>query len=112
MQLPEEFAGGGVGGWIGAIAATVIGGGLMLRKWLSRDAVDRAGDRAEVNIIETLTAQLAAANARADTFAKERNDAIREIGDLKAQVAQLTAKVEIMQNQLERMYGQTNPSGT
>ena len=24
----------------------------------------------------------------------------------------LTAKVEIMQNQLERMYGQTNPSGT
>lgn len=112
MQMPDDFSTGGVWGWVGGGVASVIGAALMLRKWLSRDAVDRAGDRAEVNIIETLTSQLAAANARADMFAKERNDAIREIGDLKAQVAQLTAKVEIMQNQLERMYGKTNPSGT
>ncbi|AZW29154.1 hypothetical protein L506_0505 [Bordetella bronchiseptica GA96-01] len=112
MQFPEEFSGGGVGGWVGAIAATVIGGGLMLRKWLSRDAVDRAGDKAEVNIIETLTIQLAVATARADAFAKERNESVREIGEQKAQIAKLTVQVEMMQAQLERMYGQTNPSGT
>ncbi|MBO9331287.1 hypothetical protein GHR37_19255 [Achromobacter xylosoxidans] len=59
--------------------------------------VERAGDRAEANIIEMLTAQPAAANACADIFANQRNEAICEIGDLKAQTAQLTAKVEVVQ---------------
>lgn len=109
MQLPEELAGGGVGGWIGGIAAAIVGGGLMLRRWLSRDAVERAGDEARVEVIEMLTQQLAAANARADRFAQERNDAIREVGDLKVQVALLTERVTSMQRQLEKLNANAHP---
>ncbi|WP_212589936.1 hypothetical protein [Bordetella genomosp. 7] len=75
----------------------------MLRRWLSSDAVNRAADEARVEVIQMLTEQLAAANARADMFARERNDAIREVGDLKTQVALLTAQVRQMQAQLERL---------
>ncbi|VFR43368.1 hypothetical protein ANDA3_3066 [plant metagenome] len=107
--IPDELAGTGLSGWLGAVIASLIGGGFVLRRWLSRDAVERAGDRAEVNIIETLTVQLAAANARADLFASERNGAIREIGELKAQIERLNARVEIMQQQLERMHGEPVP---
>lgn len=109
MQLPEELSGGGVGGWLGAVAAAVVGGGLMLRRWLSSDAVNRAADEARVEVIQMLTEQLAAANARADMFARERNDAIREVGDLKTQVALLTAQVRQMQAQLERLNANPNP---
>ncbi|MDF3858073.1 hypothetical protein [Achromobacter denitrificans] len=109
MQLPEEFAGGGIGGWIGAIAATIVGGGLMLRRWLSKDSVERAGDEARVEVIDMLTTQLAAANARADMFAKERNDAYREVADLREKVARLETRMEHMQARLEMINANPNP---
>ncbi|WP_313064669.1 hypothetical protein [Achromobacter animicus] len=108
MQLPEDLAGGGIGGWIGAIAATVVGGGLMLRRWLSKDSVERAGDEARVEVIEMLTTQLAVANARADTFAKERNDAYREVADLREKVARLETRMEHMHARLEMINANPN----
>lgn len=109
MQLPEDFAGGGIGGWIGAIAATIVGGGLMLRRWLSKDSVERAGDEARVDVIDMLTKQLAAANTRADMFAKERNDAYREVADLREKVAKLETRMEYMQARLEKINANPHP---
>lgn len=109
MQLPEDLAGSGIGGWIGAIAATIVGGGLMLRRWLSRDSVERAGDEARVGVIDMLTTQLAAANARADMFAKERNDAYREVADLREKIARLETQMGYMQAKLERLDANPNP---
>ncbi|SOE48119.1 hypothetical protein [Orrella dioscoreae] len=109
MQLPEELAGSGLGGWLGALAATIIGGGLMLRRWLSRDSVERAGDEARVEVIDMLTTQLAAANARADMFAKERNDAYREVADLREKIARLETQMGYMQAKLERLDANPHP---
>ncbi|VFR94010.1 hypothetical protein RAN3_1899 [plant metagenome] len=109
MQLPEELAGSGLGGWLGALAATIVGGGLMLRRWLSRDSVERAGDEARVEVIDMLTTQLAAANARADMFAKERNDAYREVADLREKIARLETQMGYMQAKLEKLDAHPNP---
>lgn len=109
MQLPEDLAGSGIGGWLGAIAATIVGGGLMLRRWLSKDSVERAGDEARVEVIDMLTTQLAAANARADMFAKERNDAYREVADLREKVARLETRMEHLQAKLEMINANPNP---
>lgn len=91
---------GGTGGVIGTALAAIIGGGLMLRKWLSGESVDRAGNDATVKLIETLTQQLAVANARADQFAKERNEMVEVVGDLKTKIAELTIQVKNLQENL------------
>ncbi|KAG1205311.1 hypothetical protein G6F35_011721 [Rhizopus arrhizus] len=55
-----------------------------------------------------LTTQLAAANARADMFAKERNDAYREVADLREKVARLETRMEHMQARLEMINANPN----
>ncbi|KAG0730842.1 hypothetical protein G6F23_015895 [Rhizopus arrhizus] len=80
----------------------------MLRRWLSKDSVERAGDEARVEVIDMLTTQLAAANARADMFAKERNDAYREVADLREKVARLETRMEHMQARLEMINANPN----
>jgi len=102
MQIPEELSGGGIGGWIGAIAATVVGGGLFLRRWLSKDAVERAGDEAQKEVIDMLTAQLAAALARADTLTKELRLAYESIADLREKVARLETRMQIWEQEKAR----------
>lgn len=94
MQLPEELAGSGLGGWLGALAATIVGGGLMLRRWLSRDSVERAGDEARVEVIQMLTEQLAAERARADKFAEDRNAAYGVIAEMRERIARLETRLE------------------
>lgn len=87
-------------GWIGAIIALVIPVVLGLRRWLSSDSVARAGNNVQKSLLGTLMDQLQAANDRADRFALERNEAIKEIGELKAQVATLQATIEHMHDRL------------
>lgn len=107
IPTPEDVsvASSSVAGWIGAGIATIIAAAVGLRRWLSGDAAARAGDRAEIGFLETLMDQLAKANERADRFAKERNEAIEQIGELKAQIAALQLTVNHMQRQIDIMMG-------
>lgn len=89
--------------WLGTAIGIFVTGALTMRKWLSRDAASRAEDGANIAFLQTLMEQLKEANERADRFARERNEAIEQIGDLKAQVAALQLTVEHMQSQIERM---------
>lgn len=93
----------GTAAWIGTAVAAVAAAAVGLRRWLSTDAAARAGDKAEIGFLETLMDQLAKANERADRFAKERNEAIEQIGELKAQIAALQLTVDHMQRQLDKM---------
>lgn len=97
-----------LGKLLGGAAAALIAGWLMLRKWLSRDKFERAGDEAGIGVISRLNKLLdeerkarREAEARADMFAKERNDAVKEIGELRGQVQSLTFQVVEMRKQLE-----------
>ncbi|CAN7268195.1 hypothetical protein [Caballeronia sp. LjRoot31] len=92
----------GIWGWIGGGGLGVLGiTALQLRKWLSRDGVDRRRDSAEKDLINTLSEQLDKANARAalaekraDDAYKERNDTIREIGVVSRAMAAMEERMK------------------
>lgn len=93
---------------LGGAAGAIIACGLMLRSYLSKSAVSMAGDRADIGTIGRLNRLLdeerkarRESDLRADMFAKERNEAIQAMGDLKGQVQALTFQVELMRQQLE-----------
>lgn len=107
IPTPEDIGltGSGVAGWIGGIVTAIGAAALGVRSWLSKDASGRAEDSTNIALLQTLMEQLKQANARADLFAKERNEAIEQIGELKAQIATLQLTVNHMQAQLDRMMG-------
>ncbi|WVS23981.1 hypothetical protein QkW1_58 [Ralstonia phage QkW1] len=105
MNPPDSQLWGLIGGAAGAVVAAFV----MLRKYLSRDAVDRAGDAADIGAIKRLNDLLdeerkarREAEARADVFAKERNEAIMQIGELKGQIAALTMQVSLLNSKVEQ----------
>lgn len=91
---------GGTGGALGALVAAVGGGLLWLRKFLSRDAADRAADGAEKDIIDILRQQLQLERERSDKLVTSLDAANEQIGQLRAQVAELSAQVRGLQSQL------------
>ncbi|QMV32464.1 hypothetical protein F1_00012 [Ralstonia phage Heva] len=105
MNPPDSQLWGLIGGAAGAVVAAFV----MLRKYLSRDAVDRAGDAADIGAIKRLNDLLdeerkarREAETRADMFAKERNEAIMQIGELKGQIAALTMQVALLNSKVEQ----------
>lgn len=89
--------------------AALGGGWLTIRKFLSKDSVDRAGNQADIGTINRLNKLLdeerkarREAENRADKFAHERNEAIQRIGSMEGQITALTGKVEMLQQLLER----------
>ena len=109
--------GPGTATWLGGSATVVLGGLLWLRKFLSKDATDRAMDNADIGTLrrlnELLNQERAArkeAEARADQFAKERNDLAAAVGRmdgkieaLTSQVAQLTDRVTQQSDEITRL---------
>ncbi|NHC53100.1 chemotaxis protein [Pseudomonas sp. AU8050] len=109
--------GPGTATWLGGSATVVLGGLLWLRKFLSKDATDRAMDNADIGTLrrlnELLNQERAArkeAEARADQFAKERNDLAAAVGRmegkieaLSSQVAQLTERVTLQSDEITRL---------
>lgn len=94
------------GGWAATIAGlvTVISGGLLwLRKWLSGDAVSRAGDGAQLVVIQMLRDELDRSNARNDQLAKALDDSHAQIGELRRQVADLTEEVHGLRLQVRNL---------
>ena len=109
--------GPGTATWLGGSATVVLGGLLWLRKFLSKDATDRAMDNADIGTLrrlnELLNQERAArkeAEARADQFAKERNDLAAAVGRMEgkiealtSQVAQLTERVTQQSDEIHRL---------
>jgi len=116
MVDPTDL-GPGTATWLGGSATVVLGGLLWLRRFLSKDATDRAMDNADIGTLkrlnELLNQERAArkeAEARADQFAKERNDLAAAVGRMEgkiealtSQVAQLTDRVTQQSDEITRL---------
>ncbi|WP_308582536.1 chemotaxis protein [uncultured Pseudomonas sp.] len=92
--------GPGTFAWLGGTGTVLLGGLLWLRKFLSKDATDRAMDSADIGTVRRLNELLDserlranAAEARADQFAKERNDAVAAVGRMEGKIEALTSQV-------------------
>jgi chromosome segregation ATPase len=112
--------GPGTATWLGGTGTVLLGGFLWLRKFLSKDAADRAMDNADIGTVRRLNELLDSeresrklAEARADQFAKERNDLAISVGRLEGnilaltrQVEQLTDKVTTQSEEISRLRAQ------
>ena len=109
--------GPGTATWLGGTGTVLLGGFLWLRKFLSKDAADRAMDNADIGTVlrlnELLDSEREArklAEARADQFAKERNDLAATVGRMEgkiealtSQVANLTERVTLQSDEIARL---------
>ncbi|WP_122386792.1 chemotaxis protein [Pseudomonas syringae group genomosp. 7] len=109
--------GPGTATWLGGTGTILLGGFLWLRKFLSRDATDRAMDNADIGTVRRLNELLDSerlarkeADARADQFAKERNDLVAMVGKMEgridaltSQITQLTDKVATQSDEIARL---------
>lgn len=86
-------------GWAGLVIS-IAGALLWLRQYLSGSAVAQASNLAQTDLVTMLREQIALERARADAAEHARDEAIGQIGELKAQVAQLTAQVQGLKTQL------------
>lgn len=112
--------GPGTATWLGGTGTVLLGGFLWLRKFLSKDAADRAMDNADIGTVRRLNELLDSerearklAETRADQFAKERNDLAISVGRLEGnilaltrQVEQLTDKVTTQSEEISRLRAQ------
>ena len=109
--------GPGTATWLGGTGTVLLGGFLWLRKFLSKDAADRAMDNADIGtvrrlneLLDTERARANAAEARADQFAKERNELAAAVGRMEgkiealtSQVGQLTERVTLQSEEIHRL---------
>ncbi|KPB77956.1 chemotaxis protein [Pseudomonas cannabina] len=109
--------GPGTATWLGGTGTILLGGFLWLRKFLSKDAADRAMDNADIGTVRRLNELLDServarkeADARADQFAKERNDLVAMVGKMEgridaltSQITQLTDKVATQSDEIARL---------
>jgi len=109
--------GPGTATWLGGTGTVLLGGFLWLRKFLSKDATDRAMDNADIGTVRRLNELLDSerearklAEARADQFAKERNDLAATVGRMEGkiealttQVASLTERVTLQSDEIARL---------
>ncbi|HCN47064.1 MAG TPA: chemotaxis protein [Pseudomonas sp.] len=99
--------GPGTATWLGGTGTVLLGGFLWLRKFLSKDAADRAMDNADIGTVRRLNELLDSerearklAEARADQFAQERNELTRSMGQLEGNILALTRQVEQLTTQV------------
>ncbi|MFJ5188471.1 chemotaxis protein [Pseudomonas fulva] len=109
--------GPGTATWLGGTGTVLLGSFLWLRKFLSKDATDRAMDNADIGTVRRLNELLDSerearklAEARADQFAKERNDLAATVGRMEgkiealtSQVGQLTERVSLQSEEIARL---------
>jgi peptidoglycan hydrolase CwlO-like protein len=112
--------GPGTATWLTGSGTVIVGGLLWLRRFLAKDATDRAMDNADIGTVRRLNELLDiertranAAEARADQFAKERNDLVSAVGKLEgkiealsSQVASLTERVASQSAEISRLRSQ------
>lgn len=119
MSDPTDL-GPGTLAWLGGSGTVMLGGLLWLRKFLSKDATERAMDNADIGtvrrlneLLDTERTRANAAEARADQFAKERNELAAAVGRMEgkiealtSQVANLTDKVTSQSAEISRLRSQ------
>jgi ABC-type transporter Mla subunit MlaD len=112
--------GPGTATWLGGTGTVLLGAFLWLRKFLAKDATERAMDNADIGTVRRLNelldserARANAAEARADQFARERNELAAAVGRMEgrvealtSQVAQLTATVTNQSGEIARLRSQ------
>ena len=92
--------GPGTATWLGGTGTVLLGGFLWLKKFLAKEATERAMDNADIGTVRRLNelldserARANAAEARADQFAKERNELAAAVGRMEGKVEALTSHV-------------------
>lgn len=92
--------GPGTATWLGGTGTVLLGAFLWLRKFLAKDATERAMDNADIGtvrrlneLLDTERARANAAEARADQFARERNELAAAVGRMEGRVEALTSQV-------------------
>lgn len=117
LRMDPTDLGPGTATWLGGTGTVLLGGFLWLRKFLSKDAADRAMDNADIGTVRRLNELLDSerearklAEARADQFAKERNDLAATVGRMEgkiealtSQVANLTERVTLQSDEIARL---------
>lgn len=116
---PTDF-GPGTATWLTGSGTVLLGGFLWLKKFLAKEATERAMDNADIGTVRRLNelldserARANAAEARADQFAKERNELAAAVGRMEgkvealtSQIAQLTDKVTSSSAEIARLRAQ------
>jgi chromosome segregation ATPase len=98
----DQIPGGDAAGWA-AMLATIAGGFLWLRRYLTGDAVDRAANKLAAFSYEALHKQLEGANLRNDHLLKALDGAHAKIAELNNHVFQLEVQVRRMRQQLDEI---------
>lgn len=96
----------------------VIGGaaGLTLLGWLarasirmwSRNRVDGARDRAEIDVISILREEVRALRSLNSDLARERNDSVSKVGALEERVMHMQASIELLRTQVTHLQESLN----
>jgi septal ring factor EnvC (AmiA/AmiB activator) len=107
MIGPVDFQSAASGGAVTTLLLSVVFG---MRRFLRKEGVDAASDKARIDTIEQLRQSLADERAarklsdeRADKFAEERNDAIQKIGELNGKITALEQQVASLKEVVERL---------
>lgn len=106
-NLPEPLK------WAAGILGTLAAGMIFMRQYLSGAEAQRASDAGQIaaldvykEMVSGLRDQVATANQRADQFAKERNEAIEQIGQLKGQMAEMSRQIKEQSEELTHLRGE------
>jgi chromosome segregation ATPase len=108
MDLVKNMPGGnlGIGGLLGLIGAAAI----YFRQYLSGANASRASDAGQIaalavyqNMVDMLRKSESDAQTRADTFARERNEAIAAVGKLQGQMEAMARQLEVQSSELQSL---------
>lgn len=94
---------GGLWAGLGMAATGVIAGAIWLFKSISNITVDRAGDHAEINIIEVLQAQNAKLYEQVAAYEAENRDYFQRFMEASTQVSLLTKEVAQLNELMNQM---------
>lgn len=94
---------GGVSSVLGAAAGLIGAAVLWLRRFLSKDSVDRSADAGYRLLIEDLRMQVQIERARNTELRESRDAAIAQIDALREQVSNLSDQVTRLQRQIAGM---------
>jgi peptidoglycan hydrolase CwlO-like protein len=120
VEMDPTDLGPGTATWLGGTGTVLLGGFLWLKRFLAKEATERAMDNADIGtvrrlneLLDTERTRANAAEARADQFAKERNELAAAVGRMEgkvealtSQIAQLTDKVTSSSAEIARLRAQ------